>query len=241
MNTTFLAGLFLALTFFSAGLAIGGYFFSFRKAKDPRPAPPPPEAVPAPGALPETELPLSVPPARPVNHPDLQEVVRLFRHAPSGKLLADFGGKVRAAGQALSSEQHTTLTLAAADLAEWLETPSLPRPVAGAPLGGPATATPPPPSANPMEAWRALNAQRAQPGTPAPTSLAGRIDVVLQELLALSELRGADIEMRDAPGGGAAFYVHGRSYEFMDQIPDPAVQALFQQAIREWERRNADE
>ncbi len=250
MNPSLIAILLLALTFFSAGIAIGGYFFSFKKpANLPRPTPPP--------DLPAADS-LTPPAARPVSHPDLQEIVRLFRHRPTHKLIAEINGQARAAGQPLTPEQHSSLSLAIVDLADWLGTP-LNSPAAppattapASPTSPPTTAnTPPttsnasaapvlePPSTNPLQALRALNNLRASASQGGVASLAGRINIVLQELLDQSELRDSIIEMRDAPGGGAAFYVRGASYEFMDQIPDPAVQALFQRAIQEWERRNA--
>src|SRR3989304_1128550 len=48
MSATFIFGLFLAITFFSAGIAIGGTFFSFRKKDSPPAAPPPDSERPAP-------------------------------------------------------------------------------------------------------------------------------------------------------------------------------------------------
>ncbi len=242
MTSTLFFVLFIGIIFFSAGIAIGGYFFSFKKQPNTR--------RPTPNAgLPPAES-LTLPAARPVSHPDLQEIVRLFRHRPTRKLIAEFNGKARAAGQPLTPEQRSDLSLAMVDIADWLGAPLSQAPPAPASVSAPASPVAPtapgpdaapvlePPSTNPIQALRALNNLRSNPSHSGVTSLAGRINIVLQELLEESELRGSIIEMRDAPGGGAAFYVRGTSYEFMDQIPDPAIRVLFQRAVQEWERRN---
>lgn len=257
MSSTFVFGLFIAVTFFSAGIAIGGTFFSFRK-KDERPASlsenrPAPSASPAP-AEPASAETLTPPPAGPAPHPDLQSVARFFRHGPSGKLLVDFNGHMRAMGQALSTEQHTALSLVMLDITDWLGAPPpAPVPPPPAPLtpqssgtagtpnaekSGPARLTPP--STNPVEALRAMNAQRAQSvgQAPAPSTLAGRINAVLQELLENSPLRREKIEIRDAASGGVQFVVGSERYEYIDQVPPGPARDLIQSAIKEWETRN---
>ncbi|TAK11823.1 MAG: hypothetical protein EPO32_11190 [Anaerolineae bacterium] len=261
MSVTFIFGLFLAITFFSAGIAIGGTFFSFRKKDNPPAASPSdsglqPAELPGPARAAEPEPNLSAPAAAPPPHPDLNSLARLYRHGPSGRLLVDFNGQMRAIGQDLSAEQHTALSLLMLDISDWLGAPpptpaDLPPaappaepvqpPASSTPAAaGPQTPTLKPPSTNPVEALRAMNAQRAQSvgQAPAPTTLAGRINVVLQELLEESELRREKIEIRDALSGGVLFVVSGQSYEFIDQVPPGPARDLIQTAIKEWELRN---
>ncbi|MBI3158110.1 MAG: hypothetical protein HYZ26_00740 [Chloroflexi bacterium] len=241
MSATFVFGLFIAITFFAAGVAVGGFFFSFRK-KGSAGGQPLETAAPQSG-----ETPAVLPPAGPSPHADLDLALRVFRHRPSGKLVADINGVARASGQNLTAEQKTTLKQVAAELAAWVGLPPAPAPPAApaaAPAAQPASAKEKggefkPPSTNPFDALRALNAQRAQAVQPAvPATLAGRINAVLQELLADSDLRGAEMELRDALSGGVSFFVRGKSYEFIDQIPDEAARTLIQKAIKEWETRN---
>jgi nucleoid-associated protein YgaU len=234
MSATFVFGLFIAITFFAAGIAIGGFFFSFRKKGQDA------------NDRPET-APLELPPAGASPHADLDLALRVFRHRPSGKLVADIQGVARASGQNLTPEQKAGLSQIAAELGAWAGRPAAPP----APPAAPAAAQPAPtaekgkpgevkpPSTNPFDALRALNTQRARAvGTGVPASLAGRINAVLQELLADSDLRGADIELRDALSGGVSFFVRGKAFEFIDQIPDESVRALIQKAIKEWETRS---
>ena len=45
------------------------------------------------------------------------------------------------------------------------------------------------------------------------------------------------LRLQNAPGGGVIFFVNEQLYQNLEDIPDPAVQALIRAATRQWEKR----
>ncbi len=128
----------------------------------------------------------------------------------------------------------------------WVEagTPSTPA-ASRPPTGGSSPAPPPsrplsaPSSVNPL-----LSSEPAPPveaagpeEAPAPTSMVGQIDAILQARLAGTPLAGRGVRLVESPQGGVIVMVGMNRYPSVGDVPDPAVQAVLRAAIAEWEQR----
>jgi len=152
------------------------------------------------------------------------EVLRAWRNGAGGLHLEVDGQKIKSK-EALQPEQRRRLVNLLLDLRPWLETgPATPekiiqeRPFAQPP------APPVPEKAS------------AQAPAAAPTSIVAQIDEILQAKLADTTLAGRGIRLQESPGGGVAIYVGLKTYQGIDDIPDPEIQTIIRQAITEWER-----
>jgi hypothetical protein len=85
-----------------------------------------------------------------------------------------------------------------------------------APLGEPAT------PANPV---------------PAPTTMVGQIDAILQANLIGTALANRGIRLVESAEGGALVVVENDRYAGVSEVPDPEIQAAIRAAIAEWEKR----
>lgn len=68
--------------------------------------------------------------------------------------------------------------------------------------------------------------------------LAREIGEIMEEMQARSpELASRSIRLRNAAGGGVHIVVDGIVYPTVEEVPEPAIQALIRAATQEWERR----
>jgi len=69
-------------------------------------------------------------------------------------------------------------------------------------------------------------------------NLAKEIEEIAKELQAqVPALAHTTLRLQNAPGGGVIFFVNEQLYQNLEDIPDPAVQALIRAATRQWEKR----
>lgn len=68
--------------------------------------------------------------------------------------------------------------------------------------------------------------------------LAREIGEIMEEMQTRSpELASRSIRLRNAAGGGVHIVVDGIVYATVEDVPEPAIQALIRAATKEWERR----
>jgi len=92
----------------------------------------------------------------------------------------------------------------------------------------------------PGAAWRepGLSRPSAAPVFIPQINLAKEIEEIAQELQAqVPALAHTTLRLQNAPGGGVIFFVNEQLYQNLEDIPDPAVQALIRAATRQWEKR----
>ena len=92
----------------------------------------------------------------------------------------------------------------------------------------------------PGVAWRepGLSRPSAAPVFIPQINLAKEIEEIAQELQAqIPALAHTTLRLQNAPGGGVIFFVNEQLYQNLEDIPDPAVQALIRAATRQWEKR----
>jgi hypothetical protein len=68
-------------------------------------------------------------------------------------------------------------------------------------------------------------------------SMVQQIDEILQLKLVNSPLAGQGIKIQEAPGGGVMVMVGLKKYEGVGDVPDPAIKAVLQAAVAEWEKK----
>jgi len=69
-------------------------------------------------------------------------------------------------------------------------------------------------------------------------NLAKEIEEIMKDLQAqVPALAHTTLRLQNAPGGGVIFFVNEQLYQNLEDIPDPAVQALIRAATRQWEKR----
>jgi len=151
------------------------------------------------------------------------EVLRAWQNSAGGICL-EMGGQKIEGKEALRPEQRRRLVNLLLDLRPWLEAgPATPgKTIQERPLQSPAPPAP----------------EKASAQTPAvaPASIVAQIDGVLQAKLIGTPLAGSGIRLQESPGGGIAIYVGLKTYQGINDIPDPEIQAIIRQAIAEWER-----
>ncbi len=100
----------------------------------------------------------------------------------------------------------------------------------------PRTQPPPPPTPS----GGGLFGRRPPPPDPAPLptlNLAGEINQIVQNRLAVSPLAGSHrIDITSSPEGGIRIRVNGEIYAGPDEIPDEQVRTLIKESIKQWER-----
>ncbi|RME89710.1 MAG: hypothetical protein D6770_03880 [Anaerolineae bacterium] len=112
------------------------------------------------------------------------------------------------------------------------------RPLVG---GKPTTSPPPPPRPEPSPTSPPTATDvvaTASKEVTKPSSIIEQIDDILQAKLARSPLAGRGIRLVEAPDGSVHIWVAQNLYKAIDEIPDPAIQAIIREAIAEWERRS---
>jgi hypothetical protein len=71
----------------------------------------------------------------------------------------------------------------------------------------------------------------------AALSMVQQIDEILQLKLLNTPLAGQGIKIQEAPGGGVMVMVGLKKYEGVGDVPDPAIKAVLQAAVAEWEKK----
>jgi hypothetical protein len=77
----------------------------------------------------------------------------------------------------------------------------------------------------------------AAPAVPAPTTMVGQIDSILQIRLVGTPYASRGVRLVESAEGGAMVVVGNDHYEGVAEVPDPEVQAIIRAAIAEWENR----
>ena len=138
--------------------------------------------------------------------------------------------------ESLEPDQRQRLIGLVLELRPWLETsrPAAPLPSAPVQASGPTVTVLP--VAQPMDR---VGKQKNTPGDkPAPVleSIIQQIDRVLQAKLATSDFKERGVQLLEGPGGIVLVKDGIKSYEGVDAVPDPQVQALIRQAVADWEK-----
>jgi len=68
-------------------------------------------------------------------------------------------------------------------------------------------------------------------------SMREQIDYLLQKKLGGHPLEGRGIRIHSSSSGGVVFQAGLEEYEWLDEIPDPAIREIIQAAITEWEEK----
>lgn len=92
------------------------------------------------------------------------------------------------------------------------------------------------PSMNPFRQIQILRELGSLEPAP-PSAIAEQIDDVLQQLISGTPFATRELKVQTGPQGGVIFAVDGASFTDLAAIPDAAAQAVFREAIRQWEAR----
>lgn len=256
----------LAILILITGLAIGSavLIFAFRimkvdkevEAKHAEPAQPQPDPAPAATAAPpESAPPASSPPPPP--DPGFVELGRLLR-TPDGLLVLQANNNWYLRRQDIADPQ---LLAALDEFSRFLQNDDLLPPVARPPL---ADAEPPPqpkpaemvdgrptvfmtareaaqvplttPSLDIMRQYRYLRERDKQPQIKIKTVLE-EIDEILQAAIADTALAKRGLKVSADSGGAALFFIDGKSYSGVEELPEAEALAVVKAAIQEWERK----
>lgn len=263
-----------------------------RKPKDAPgdPASPPRRGLALPAFLTNWTARLPRPAAPAPSSADAHEVLRVLRHALTGRVQVEIGGRRFSqlsdvddagtrqgllitlrdlqefaglsalpgtpAGPAASPPPATpaftppspwTNASAAPALAP-LEAPAAPAP-AGDPAAAPslnplppkpaASSSAPPPLRMPtMNPFKQMQVLREIGEPPAPKPIADQIDEILQHLTAGTPFAARNLRVSSGPRGNVVFEADGQTCNAIDDLPDPTVQSVFREAIRQWEQNN---
>lgn len=169
----------------------------------------------------------------------------------NGLLTLDLDG-VRVNPSALTLDQRKRLVEMLNAMRPWLEGKPAPSPVSATPpaprpstplRASPTPAVPAPPSttAQPqISVSRSLptaKKKRDDEPEPAPTSIVGQINLILQEHIANTPLANKGVSLMESLAGGVNVYVGVQRFEAIDDVPDEEVKAAIRAATAEWENR----
>lgn len=138
----------------------------------------------------------------------------------------------------LQPEQRKRLIELMVTMRPWIEgkTPAQPAPIqrppttpSARPASSPGPAPVPTPSAS--------SGASSENEPPAPTSMVGQIDAILQGHLAGTPLADRGIRIAESIHGGVVVLVGLDRYESVGDVPDPQIQAVIKAAIAEWEKK----
>jgi len=93
------------------------------------------------------------------------------------------------------------------------------------------------PKVEPVPARISLIPKKKTETPAAALSMVQQIDEILQLKLADTPLARQGIKIQDAPGGGVMVMVGLNKYEGVGDVPDPAIKAVLQAAVAEWEKK----
>lgn len=161
----------------------------------------------------------------------------------NGMLTLDLDG-ARVDTSAITTVQRKRLVEVLGAMRPWLEgkpASTTPPPPAPAPVSAP-PASPPPPSVAPAPAATASKTakpakKKADELEPAPTSIVGQINLILQARIANTPLESPGVALIESPTGGVLVYIGLDKYEGVDSVPDEEVKAAIRAAIAEWEKK----
>jgi hypothetical protein len=171
----------------------------------------------------------------------------------NGSLTLDLDG-ARVNASALTTDQRKRLIEMLSAMRPWLEgkpatppAPVSPPPPAPAPVADtrqttstPVSPPPPqpvtPPAAPASKPSKAASKKAAEP-EPAPTSIVGQINLILQGQIANTPLAARGLVLMESASGGVNVYVGISKYEGLDEVPDEEVKTAIRAAIAEWEKR----
>ena len=179
---------------------------------------------------------------------DKKAVLKIWRNPRRQNLMVELDGKVYEQPLGLNARQRSLVGQILMELHTWLEgektsrlesvTARIPQTTEAEAVG--ADKAEPRLSLNPVNML--ANALRADvPLSQLPTeSIVGQIDAILQEKLRDSALRGEGIRLMEWPGVGMVVMVGMDRYDSVEEVPNPAIQALIRAAVVEWEQRGLD-
>jgi hypothetical protein len=208
MNTTII---FLFILSACMGAAVGAIL---QRAQNRRSVPSP--KLP-PSDLPKADTPLSETPVeeRLASEGDV-EILRAWRTL-SGRTWLEMDGERLNGKEALQPDQRRRLVKLLLDL----------RPADGKPRLGVSTISP--------EKSNKTDIKEKKPD-PVLKSIVEQIEDVLQVRLSTSPYKDRDIHLTEGPGGIVLVKDRLETYEGIDAVPDPQIQALIRQAVTEWEK-----
>jgi len=164
----------------------------------------------------------------------------------NGIMSLDLDGE-RVSATSLNAEQRKRLIEMLNVIRPWLE---------GKPASVPAPTGPPPPKQTPAADVRQsapapapsqptpaaqsmpstpIKKKDAEPEEPAPTSIVGQINRILQKNIVNTPLASRGVSMMESVTGGVNVYIGVQHYEGLDAVPDEEVKAAIRAAITEWE------
>ena len=246
---SFISELLLAFLFVTVGFIGGAAVVMFwNERRNPTPSSSAP-ARPA-AAAQNTQPTAGQQPAAPSPDPNAAALrgVLLWADAEYG-LQVELHGQPCASAQSLPLEDRQRMTALAGEWLRWLGAPAptaptpAPAPVpAAAPLpAAPAAAEPAKPSLslNPLKGLMPAKKPAEPEVKAAPTSIAGQIDEILQEILEKAPEGTPPVRLMDDPREGVVVWVGAQKFLGVDTITDPLARKLVQTAVAEWERRNS--
>ncbi len=178
------------------------------------------------------------PPPPPVSSPPPPSLLRLFLD-PDGKPNLELDGALL--HPPLTAEQHKRLIAHLNLIRPWIENKGVPsagpvassaRPVATPPPAAAVAPRVPAPTSHPPSAPK----ETALPEAAAPLSIIAQVDQILQELLKNVQSPQV-VRLLEGPDGGIQVVVGLKLYRSVEEVPDPQVQQLIRQAVKEWEKR----
>lgn len=216
MNTT---TLFLLFVFACLGVALGALIQRAQYRRSNPPPPPPQNPTQTPGST----LPADSKPAP----KDEREIFRAGR-TNSGALWLEMDGARVLSREDFQAEQRKRLINLLVELRPWLDNTPLPGPLA---TDQPRPVSIPPPTDN-----KAKQNNEAPSPKPVIKSIVQQIDDVLQAKILTSPYKNRDIRLEEGPGGMVMVKDGLKKYESIESVPDPEIQAMIRQAVKEWDK-----
>jgi hypothetical protein len=71
-----------------------------------------------------------------------------------------------------------------------------------------------------------------------PVSMALQMNAILQEMLKQMPGDPVNLRIEDGPNGGLRIWHQSRSYDDLEQLPDPQIRSLIHQAAERWVAQN---
>lgn len=162
----------------------------------------------------------------------------------NGTLTLDLDG-ARVDTSAITAGQRKRLIEVLGAMRPWLEgkpastppPPPAPVPVAATPASSPPPPVAPPPTVTASKAAKPAKKKADEP-EPAPTSIVGQINLILQARIANTSLASRGVALLESATGGVNVYIGvDEKYEGVDSVPDEEVKAAIRAAIAEWEKK----
>lgn len=161
----------------------------------------------------------------------------------NGTLTLDLDG-ARVNTSAITAGQRKRLIEVLGAMRPWLEgkpastppPPPAPAPVAATPASSPPPPVAPPPAVTASKAAKPAKKKADEP-EPAPTSIVGQINLILQARIANTPLESPGVALIESPTGGVLVYIGLDKYEGVEDVPDEEVKVAIRAAIAEWERK----